>query len=59
MSRIYKKKDLYKHQEVKEHNIILIICAVCGEVYEEHPQGVNSNYESISVCPHCQEYNTL
>jgi len=59
MTRIYKKKDLYKHQEVKEHNLILIICSVCGNAYEEEPLGVDSNYQSISVCPHCGEYSTL
>jgi len=40
-------------------NVIMVVCCKCGKVYEEDVLGVNSDYESVSVCEFCGCYNSI
>lgn len=63
--RVYKNNlnRVYKEQKVNSGfipcNVVMIVCCNCGEMYEEEVLGVNSDYESVSVCFHCQFYNSI
>ena len=60
VKRKYKPvKDFYKTQEVLNHNIIMVICSNCSEMFEEYPEGVDSYYSSVACCPNCGSYQNF